>query len=76
MHYKYWKILRKLLKTFDFPCGKNGVAISSPIALRTAKTPLSFGCSECNSVKHIRLVVETGKEYWTVPFLITKKKKC
>ena len=25
--------------------------VSKPIALRTAKTPKGFGCSECNMVK-------------------------
>ena len=35
----------------------------NPIALRTAKTPLSFGCSECNRVKYkeaIGLNTRTG----------------
>ena len=29
----------------------------NPIALRTAKTPQSFGCSECNRVKCIKHLV-------------------
>ena len=32
-----------------------GIPCFNPIALRTAKTPWSFGCSECNMVKHYML---------------------
>ena len=44
------------------------MSLFDPIALRTAKTPLSFGCSECNRVND--LFNRPFREFiWTSPLV-------
>ena len=42
----------------------------NPIALRTAKTLWSFGCSECNRVKWFVELPECGGDFNEIPLCI------